>query len=705
MPGTLSRLALTWAVVTMSLTGAAIAAPLSTPTRLVTGPINDAVTVTLTKELPHALQASRDLGVVPANAMLPHIRLTLKRPAYLQAALDSLTHDQRVRGTASYHRWLTPAQLRAYGPAQADITAVVGWLNRHGLTVNSVSPSGMSIDFGGTAANVGATFHTQLHNVLRAGAAHVANVTAPAIPAALAPVVTGATLANFFPRPQMVRATPSLTVSSGPASFYAVAPTDFATIYNLNPLRGSFNFFGRPIVGDGVTVAVVEQTLIQASDWNRFRQVFGLSGYTGTLTLSQPGSCTSPGFTGDEGEAALDAEWSDAVAPNANIIEASCAGSEFTFGVETTLENLLEKGTPATILSISYGGAELANGFSFVVGWNNLLEEGAAEGKAIFVSSGDSGAAAGEEDFGDGLDVNGLADSAYNVSVGGTDFYDTALNENTKYWHKGNSNFDGSAISYIPEIPWNNSCASPPIWEFEKFSGEIAFCNSPKSAAVTQNGIGGTGGVSDYFTKPDWQLTSVLGMPNDGLRDQPDVSLFAANGIWNHFYVFCMSDANEGGNPCSYTTANALFGNAAGGTSFAAPAFAGIAALVQQSLQVETGAPQLLGNPAPIFYQIASAQFSTPIGFSKCNSTLGNKISGACVFNYVTVGNNAEPCDKGSRECETTSQSTQGIGVMGTIFKGKNVFAYPAEPGYSLATGLGTVNVSNLIYNYDSAYP
>jgi len=675
--------------------GSALAAQLPPATPLVHGPVNDAVRITLTRDLPGALARSTDEGALRDNVALPSIRLALMRPPDRQAALDQLTHDQHVRGAAAFRRWLKPADLRAYGPAQADIDKVVAWLTARGLTVNSVSPSGMSIDFGGTAGRVAAAFHTSLHNVLRGGEAHVSNVTAPTIPAALAPVVTGVTLANFFPEPAMRRVTPGLTVHAGSETFYAVAPPDFATIYNVNPLRGSHNFYGQPITGTGVTLAMVEQTQILSTDWTTFRSAFGLSGYTGTLTQVNP-DCTSPGTTGDESEAALDTEWSAAVAPDASIIEASCGGKPpYEFGVLTTLGNLVEKGTPATIFSISYEGDETADGYAFEAVWTNLLEEGAAEGKSIFVASGDNGTSADRNSIdGDGLFVNGFADSAYNVSVGGTDFYDTALGQNAAYWRQNDNKIGGSALSYVPEIPWDNSCASPIIFKYDGGTGAIPFCNSGSNAPL-QNGVGASGSQSVYYRKPDWQLTGVLGMPDDGVRDQPDVSLFAANGIWNHFLVFCMSDPHEGGSPCDYKNINDIFGNAAGGTSFASPAFAGIQALVQ-----ETFGNTLLGNPAPEYYQIAKAQFATPLGLSKCDALLGNKISPACVFYHVTAGSNAEPCYKGTPNCVTGPASSLGIGVLGAPIAGKTVYAYPATSGYNLATGLGSVNVTNLLYNY-----
>ena len=86
-----------------------------------------------------------------------------------------------------------------------------------------------------------------------------------------------------------------------------------------------------------------------------------------------------------------------------------------------------------------------------------------------------------------------------------------------------------------------------------------------------------------------------------GKRYLPDVSLFAANGVWGHFYVYCMSDAAEGGRRRATTpTRPTPSTSAAGGTSFASPALAGIQALVNQ----KTGASQ--GNPNDTYYKLAA---------------------------------------------------------------------------------------------------
>jgi subtilase family serine protease len=653
--------------------------------------VNDAIVAGLSGDRPGALSVAKDMGAMPGTAALPEIRLELKRPAKLQAALDQLVEEQQDRTSPEYHHWLTPADLRAYGPAQADIDQVTEWLKRQGLTVNGVSRSGMEIDFGGSAAAIAHAFRTQMHAVSLHGEAHVSNMSAPSVPAALMPVVAGVTLSDFFPKPMMQRATPSLTKNTPDGTFYAVTPSDFATIYNLNPLFDG-STYGTPLIGTGVTVALVEQTQILPADVATFRTTFGLSGYPGTLTQINPGGCKAPGFIGDEGEAALDAEWAGSTAPGATLLEAECKSVKpLGFGVETSLENLVEGGTTATVFSISYGGDEGEDGYAFEAGWANLVEEAAAEGIAVFVSTGDSGVSTNEGGIAsDGLFVNGLSDTPYNTAVGGTDFLDTALGENSTYWSAKNSATGQSALSYIPETPWNNSCASTVIAELESTT-PAKFCGAQPTFG--QAGVGGSGSQSAFFTKPKWQLTTIPGMPDDNRRDQPDVSLFAANGIFNHFYLYCMSDAKEGGVPCNYKSNHDLLYSAAGGTSFAAPDFAGIAALIQQSALLEGAKTPQTGNLAPDLYKLAAAQYANKLARSTCNSSLGNKVSTGCTFYNVTFGDNAEPCVKGSVDC---GGGSDGVGILYNEALTTKA-AYPAQLGYSLAVGLGTVNVTNLV--------
>ncbi len=687
--------------------------PATTP--LVTGEVSDADTVAIPGSLSGAVKIATDTGSLAASHSLAHLQLILKRSPARQAALDALVAAQTDPKSSAYHQWLTPTKLASdYGPAPADIATTVDWLAARGMTVNRVSPTGMSIDFTGSAASVNAAFHTELHTYQLAGAAHFAASSTPSIPAALAPVVAGASLSNFFPKPQLIphpalstaqlaaakikKVGSNYTATVQGTTYYAVTPSDFATIYSENQAFTGSPVIGEKITGAGQTLVVAEQTDINPADWNTFRSTFGLSGYKGTLAITHPGGCADPGFSpGDETEAAIDAEWSSSVAPDAAVQVAACASTETTFGVETTLANLVELGTPAVAISISYGGCEQAQGLTFEQGWTNLIEEGASEGIPIFVSSGDSAAAGCDEDAiaTDGLAVNGLATPPYDTAVGGTDFLDTALGENSKYWNATNSSTGGSAKSYIPEIPWDNGCSNVVNYTYVGEPGPIINCNLKIPKASYQNSVGGSGGQSILFPKPDYQSTSLLGVPNDGVRDIPDISFFAANGFWNHFYLECMSNTAKGfgGAPCDYTNADDFFDSAYGGTSFGAPDFAGVAALVAQYDGFRAG------NMAPRLYQIAQLQFSNSVLAKTCNSTNGASISHACVFNDVTVGDNTAPCAAGSPNCAVNANATMGIGVLSTTSSPKDA-AFPSTPGYDLATGLGTINVTNLIINY-----
>jgi len=110
--------------------------------------------------------------------------------------------------------------------------------------------------------------------------------------------------------------------------------------------------------------------------------------------------------------------------------------------------------------------------------------------------------------------------------------------------------------------------------------------------------------------------------------------------------------------------------------------------------------PVRIGNVAPELYQLAAAQFSSGLGLSRCNSTLGNKSASTCVFHNVTANSNDAPCQPGSPDCYAKF-SSQAVGILTEQPGPAEAEAYRARPGYSLANGLGTVNVLNLIAAYD----
>ncbi|MDR3415618.1 MAG: protease pro-enzyme activation domain-containing protein [Nevskia sp.] len=617
-----------------------------------------------------------DRGRVPDALPLEHLQLLLKRPPERELALQRTIEQLHDHRSPDFHRWLDPAELgRRFGLAQQDVDAVVTWLKGQGFAVNTVYPSTRMIDFSGTAGQVRSAFHSEIHFLQVGGESHIANMSDPQVPAALAPVVAGVVALHDFRPHALHQPRADYTVSSGT---HLVVPADLATIYNLNPL------FGAGYTGQNQTVAVIEDSNVyNTADWTRFRQVFGLSGYSsGSLSQVHPAppsgtnNCGDPGATGDQGEATLDVEWASAAAPNAAIELASCAGSS---GVFIALQNLVDASTtPPAIISISYGECEALEGAAANSAWSSLYQQAVAQGVSVFVSAGDEGAASCDADQGaasHGIGVSGLASTPYNVAVGGTDFGDSYAGSTSTYWSSTNTPSDGSALSYIPEIPWNDSCASTLISTVEGYAapyGSGGFCNSAagQNFLSTASGSGGpsgcvtgapavsgvVGGSCAGTPKPSWQ-SGVPGIPADGVRDLPDLSLFAANGVWGHYYVYCWSNTHQRGGAACSGTASSWSG--AGGTSFAAPILAGVQALVNQRV----GTPQ--GNPNPTYYALAASQSASGLS---CNSSLGNTAASGCVFYDVTLGDmdvNCLPLSGTGYDCYLPS-GTNGVLSLGS---------------------------------------
>jgi hypothetical protein len=176
----------------------------------------------------------------------------------------------------------------------------------------------------------------------------------------------------------------------------------------------------------------------------------------------------------------------------------------------------------------------------------------------------------------------------------------------------------------------------------------------------------------------------LFGNPADSRRDLPDVSLFAANGIWGHYFVYCFTDPRVGGQSCSGAPSG---WSGAGGTSFSAPIMAGIQALVNQR-----HALTFAGNPNPVYYQLAAAAYGST-GSASCNSSNGNAIDGACVFQDVTQGDMDVNCASGSPNCYRPSGT---YGVLSTS-TGSYLPAYKTGSGWDFATGIGSVNAANLV--------
>jgi subtilase family serine protease len=694
------------------------AQPARTPR--ITGRIDETALRTLAGNTRPEANARNDRGAVADDFAMDHMLLQLERAPEQEETVRGLIDDLHNPSSPKFHQWLTAEEFgRSFVPAAEDVDKISAWLESHGFTVNLVYPSGMVIDFSGTAAQVREAFHTAVHYYDVNGVRHIANASDPQIPAALASVVTGVVSMHDFRPRSMKTARRDFTFTSGGQTYQAVAPADLATIYDLNPL------FATGVTGLGQTVAVIEDTnLYSAADWSTFRSTFGLASHAhGSLVTVHPApvsgknNCANPGVPagGDDGEAILDAEWASAAAPDATIAVEACADTRTTFGGLIAIQNLINGPKPPSIMSISYGNCEAENGAASNASFSAAFQQAVAEGVSVFVSAGDEGAASCDADLSaatHGIGVSAYASTAYNVAVGGTDFADSYLGTNASYWNSTNTSTYGSALSYIPEIPWNDSCAGAllaSVFGYTTTFGPNSFCNT---STASQDGLqtvtAGSGGPSgcatgspfEYgiisgtckgYAKPSWQ-TGVAGIPNDHVRDIPDVSLFAANGIWGHYYVYCWSDTAEGGAPCVGDPSGWA---GAGGTSFSSPILAGIQALVNQ----HQGGAQ--GNPNYVYYQLAASQYGAQ-GSGACNSSNG---AGSCVFHDVTLGDMVVNC-AGSFNCFGYAASSGRHHAMGNPDGALSVSSTSFEPaygttvGWDFATGIGSVDAYKLVMNW-----
>ena len=580
-------------------------------------------------------RSENDIGRLSRETRLSGVTIHFKLTAEQQAELDALAKAQQTPGSPSYHKWLTPAEYASrFALSDSDLEKIQSWLELRGLTVDRVSASRTSMSFSGTMRQVELAFQTEIHQYKIDGETHFANATQLSVPAALADVIRSVRNLNDFrpkPRVRFRNATPAFT--SAQSGNHYLSPKDVATIYDVNAAYTSgYN-------GTGQSIAVVGQSEVNVSDIEHFQSAAGLTVKDPTLILV-PGSGTAQYSSGDEAESDLDLEYSGGMGTRATIYFVYVGNSQNTsvfdavqYAVDTRI---------APIISISYGVCETdltASDFSTL---ESIMQQGATQGQSIIAASGDDGSTScyGDKSLTtaqqEALVVDYPASSAYVTGLGGTEFPATDVSSsNTTYWQSvSGSDVVGSAKSYIPEQTWNDD--------------------------FSQSGLAaGGGGVSALTARPGWQ-TGVTGIPSGNYRLVPDISLDSS--AVNAGYLYCTSDTSAWSQG-QQASCNSGFRDSsskaltiAGGTSFAAPIFAGMLTIINQK-ENSTG----LGLVNGTLYTLAA-----------------NSGTYASAFHDITSGGNQ--CTAGSQYCSAAGQSE-----------------YSATTGYDMATGLGSIDLYNLL--------
>jgi subtilase family serine protease len=579
---------------------------------------------------PPMMLRSNDAGAVPLDTKVRGISIVFSRASAQETRLKALIAAQQNPSSALYHKWLTPEEFAAqFGMADSDITKVQSWLEQQGFIIDSVTHSRNRITFSGTVAQVAAAFSAELHYYNIGGLIRYAPSKDISVPAALVSVVQSVSnLSSFKPKPH-VRLRSHFTSSQSGDHF--LTPKDIDTIYDINAA------YNAGYDGVGQSIAVVGQSQVSLSDIENFQSAAGLTVKDPTVVLV-PNSGTSTVVSGDEVESDLDLEYSGAIATGATIYFVY-VGNNSNYSVWDSLNYAVDTRI-APIISASYGDCETDLGSSNYATLNGVLEQAASQGQSVSVAAGDNGST---DCYGysnlttsqqESLAVDFPASSEYVTGMGGTEFPSADVaSSNTTYWEAANgSDVISSALFYIPEQVWNDDSSSSGI-------------------------SSGGGGVSTFTARPSWQ-TGVAGIPSGSYRLVPDISLDASPN--NAGYLYCSSDSGSTGvtGSCSngFRDSSDKYLTVAGGTSFDAPIFAGMLAIVNQKMN-STGQ----GVVNPTLYAMAA------------DSSIY-----ASAFHDITSGSNE--CTAGSSYCSSAGASK-----------------YAATTGYDQASGLGSIDFYNLL--------
>jgi len=710
----------------------------------ITSPVVSSQLIRLSAGVPMRAQPQYDRGAVDPSLKLNYMTLLTVPSASQRKALDQLLAQQQNPRSPLYHKWLTPEQYAdRFGLSPNDIQKLTAWLQSQGFSVRNVARGRNWIVFSGTAAQAENTFQTEIHNFDVDGNARFSNTAPASIPAALSGVVTGIRgLSNFPWKSYLQRRKPDYTlpVTGGYALF--LAPGDIETIYDIGPL------YTAGVDGTGQTLAVIGETDVYLDDLTNFRSGFGLSAISGctpncngvitacdatnlkyvlvgTDTTGLPNSIQD-----DLIEADFDLEWTGATAPNAQIIYVNApdpSGNGVLDSAYYAIDNIV-----SPVISMSYGTCELSEA---TYGASNPGKEGSfasdetelkkanTEGITFVNSSGDSGAAGCDPNSTDlnntlatgGLAVNYPASSPEVTGVGGTATTISELSPPFTYWSTiGNGSNGGSALTYIPEAPWNDNaefgayCAANLT---SNFCTDYEITNFQTAQAAF--GIGSTGGgpsncttisaggeCTGGFPQPAWQTVSILNQAS--ARFVPDVSLLASPNFPS--YIFCtqLSELDDAGTGSSCAPGgadgieNALFlspfASVAGGTSASAQVFGSMVLLLNEYL-VKNGVQSApgLGNINPNLYQIAIAN---PAAFHQVTASDYAANPGSNEV-YCSPGTPGVP--PGLPQCPAAvPPATEGL--FGYLSANAD-----AATGYNLVTGLGSVDLNELATVWESS--
>jgi len=499
-----------------------------------------------------------------------------------ESAVQTLANAVSNPSSPSYGHYLTPQQFRQrFAPSQQDVNAVESWLRTQGFQMDYVPQNNHYVEAEGTVAQANAAFGTTLNDYSHEGKTLRSPSSELTIPSSLAGVVDGViglddSMALVHPDHVTTNAPPTFGFrNAGPFSTFWADNTGtvLGDTYPWAPrgytppmLRGAYGVAGG-LDGSGQTVAIIDayasptifqdaQTYSQINDpghvlsQSQFHQVVP----PGVFRRPQNNKQDPQGWYGEE---TLDVEAVHAMAPGANILYVGAPNNYQD--LDAALNHVVDRHL-ANIVTNSYGWIGEALPSGFIKPYEQIIEQGAAEGIGIYFSSGDEGD--NSLLFGIQPTASWPASSPFVTAVGGT------------------SLGVGAGNTYVGETGWSTvrqrleySNGTADHWGGEVFTS------------------GGGGGPSHIFPAPPYQL----GVNTDnGMRTTPDISMVGDpnTGFLVGQTQYFPDESCPGGGTVCYGEYRI------GGTSVSSPLLAGVMALVDQQRADNSLPPLGFANPA-----------------------------------------------------------------------------------------------------------
>lgn len=610
---------------------------------LISQPVVESELTTLKGNTHPLAQPQFDMGAAPPDLPMNRMLLVLKRSPEQEYGLRALLDNQQDKASPHYHKWLTPDKFGAqFGPADQDVQIVTRWLQSHGFQVNRVTHGRSVIEFSGTEGQVEEALHTSIHKYAVNEEEHWANASDPQIPTALAPVVAGVWSLHDFRKQSNIRISKEvLKTKYTPGKTPNTTLSGFGgPIFALSPADFATIYNINPLYNAGISGTGTIAVVGRSNLYAGGEDVINFRSVFNTPGVWVPQIILDGPDPGDLG-GGEEAEATLDVSWSGAI--APFAGVDFVVSASTNTTD----------------GVDLSELYIIDNNIAPIMTESFGSCDALATQSEAQGLSAlAEQAAAQGITymvssgdsgAAGCDDPNFVPAVGGQS--PSVLGTSFNVVVGGTQfNENGNDSKY-----WSNQNAQDGSSVLSYIPEDV--WNESCSACQFPNLFSSGGGVSRYYTpKPTWQF-GVTGIPSDGARDQPDIALTASGG--HDPYLLCLEGS------CVPDSNGFISVFLIGGTSASSPSFAGIMSLVDQQ-----NGPQ--GQANYVLYRLAANESSS---FSTCNaSSTATLPASSCVFNDVTVGNNSVPGQAG----------------------------FSAGTGYDLATGLGSVNVNQLVTNWNT---